>query len=269
MLAIDHRDSLRRFLAPHDPESITPAAITELKRDIVSGVADHVTGVMLEPEFSIPQLLDGTLPDGVGFIAALEAQGYLGDPEARPTAILDGWSVAAAEACGAAAAKLLLPYRPDRSHAQKQEHVLREVVADCRHVGIPLVLEPLFYALEDQRDRRRIVIDTVGRLAGSGADVLKLPFPGAADDRSSWPAACREISTRCEVPGVLLSGGSSYESFHDQLETAMDAGCSGFMVGRAVWGEAARARADDRASLISDLVAPRLIELVALIDEPS
>ena len=111
------------------------------------------------------------------------------------------------------------------------------------------------------------MIDTVDRLAGSGADVLKLPFPAAADDRSSWPAACREISTRCEVPWVLLSGGGSYESFRDQLETAMDAGCSGFMVGRAVWGEAARARADDRASLISDLVMPRLIELVALIDE--
>ena len=69
---------------------------------------------MLEPEYSIPQLLDaGAVPPGVGFLAALEAQGYLADPGAAPTTVLDGWSVAQAAASGAAAAKLLLPYHPD------------------------------------------------------------------------------------------------------------------------------------------------------------
>ena len=72
------------------------------------------TGVMLEPEYSIPQLLDaGAVPDGVGFLAALESQGYLADPGAGHHDVLDGWSVAQAAASGAAAAKLLLPYHPD------------------------------------------------------------------------------------------------------------------------------------------------------------
>jgi tagatose-1,6-bisphosphate aldolase len=266
VLAIDHRDSLRQFLAPDDPDSTTAAAITELKRDIVSGVGEYVTGVMLEPEFSIPHLLDGTLPAGVGFIAALEAQGYLADPEARPTAVLDGWSVEAAKHSGASAAKLLLPYRPDRPHATDQDRVAREVVAECLRVGIPLVLEPLFYGLDDPSERRRIVIETVERLVGLGPDLLKLPFPAGSDDRSVWATACRDVSDRCEVPWTLLSGGGSYEAFRDQLQVAMGAGCSGFMVGRALWGEAARASTVDRVSMISDVVAPRLIELRAIIE---
>ena len=94
ILAIDHRDSLRRFLAPDDPDSLDAADITALKVALVAGVGDLASGVMLEPEYSIPQILDaGVLPDGVGFLAALEAQGYSDDPGAAPTTILSGWSI--------------------------------------------------------------------------------------------------------------------------------------------------------------------------------
>ena len=113
ILAIDHRDSLREFLAPDAPASIDAASITDLKIEVVESLADLATGVMLEPEYSIPQVLDaGVLPAGVGFLAALEAQGYLDDPEAEPTRLLDGWSPELAKASGASSAKLLLPYRP-------------------------------------------------------------------------------------------------------------------------------------------------------------
>ena len=94
ILAIDHRDSLRQFLRPADPASLTGGEITALKIELVAGISDLATGVMLEPEYSIPQVIDaGVLPAGVGFLAALEAQGYLDDPERSPTTILDGWSV--------------------------------------------------------------------------------------------------------------------------------------------------------------------------------
>ena len=81
VLAIDHRDSLRAVLTPDGPDSVGADAITDLKRELVGTLAEGATGVMLEPEYSIPQLLDGTLPVGVGFTAALEAQGYAADPE--------------------------------------------------------------------------------------------------------------------------------------------------------------------------------------------
>ena len=223
---------------------------------------------MLEPEYSIPQLLDGTLPPGVGFTAALEAQGYMADPEAAPVALLDGWSVQAAADCGAAAAKLLVLYRPDRPHATAQEQAAADILAECRRVGIPLLVEPLFYGLDDPSTRPQIVLDTVDRFAALGPEVLKLPFPVDAEhdsDRTRWAAACSELSNRCDMPWTLLSGGGTFDVYRAQLETAMDSGCAGFTVGRALWGEAALAPPTDRPAVIDDLIAPRLAALRDLV----
>ena len=269
VLAIDHRDSLRAVLAPDDQDSVHADDITDLKRELVGALAAGATGVMLEPEYSIPQLLDGTLPAGVGFTAALEAQGYAADPEAAVTQILAGWSVEAAAACGAAAAKLLVFYRPDRAeHAAAQERVAAEILAECRRVGIPLVLEPLFYGLDDPGARRAIVIETVERFAAMDPHLLKLPFPvdpSHEPDGGVWAAACTEVTKRCHMPWTLLSGGGSFESYRDQVAAAVAAGCSGFMAGRALWGEAALALPTERPGIISDLVAPRLAELRSLL----
>lgn len=268
VLAIDHRDSLRSVLAPEDPDSVSSDDIVALKRDLVAGLASGATGVMLEPEYSIPQLLDGTLPPGVGFTAALEAQGYMADPEASPVALLKGWSVQAAADCGAAAAKLLVLYRPDRPHAAAQEQAAAAILAECRRVGIPLLVEPLFYGLDDPSDRPQIVLETVDRFAPMGFDVLKLPFPIDPvhdPEQPRWAAACWEITKRCDMPWTLLSGGGTFDSYHAQLEVAMASGCAGFTVGRALWGEAAVAKPADRPKVITDLIAPRLAALRDLV----
>ena len=269
VLAIDHRDSLRAVLAPDDQDSVSADDITDLKRELVGALAAGATGVMLEPEYSIPQLLDGTLPAAVGFTAALEAQGYAADPEAAATQILEGWSVEAAAASGASAAKLLVFYRPDRAeHAAVQERVAAEILVECRRVGIPLVLEPLFYGLSGPGTRRAIVIETVERFAAMDPHLLKLPFPVDPvhePDRSVWAEACAEISERCHMPWTLLSGGGNFESYRDQVAAAVAAGCSGFMAGRALWGEAALASPSDRPGIITDVVAPRLSDLRSIV----
>ncbi|MGB0501663.1 MAG: hypothetical protein ACPGNP_10805, partial [Acidimicrobiales bacterium] len=58
VFAIDHRDSLRAFVRPDDPDSLTAQEITDLKDQMVRAIAPDATGVMLEPEYSIPQLID-------------------------------------------------------------------------------------------------------------------------------------------------------------------------------------------------------------------
>ncbi|MEQ1701213.1 MAG: hypothetical protein ABMA25_13955 [Ilumatobacteraceae bacterium] len=258
ILAIDHRDSLRQFLRPADPASLTGGDITALKIELVAGIGDLATGVMLEPEYSIPQVIDaGALPAGVGFLAALEAQGYLDDPERSPTTILDGWSVAQACASGAAAAKLLLPYRPDGRLAAEQEAVGREVVAACHAIDFAIAVEPLFYGLGPEDDREALVIETASRFAAMGPDLLKLPYPGS-------PAACAAVSEIAAMPWAMLSGGGTFEQFHDEYATAVAAGCSGFMVGRALWGEAVVAPAEQRAAIIAEVVRPRFERLRAL-----
>lgn len=258
ILAVDHRDSLRHFLRPDDPESITPGEITALKIELVAGVADLATGVMLEPEYSIPQVIEaGALPHGVGFLAALESQGYLDEPEKSPTTILEGWSIEQAQASGAAAAKLLLAYRPDGRLATEQERIGREVVAACHAIDFAIAVEPLFYGLGADDDRAAIVVETARRFAAMGPDLLKLPYPGTL-------AACEEITDIAAMPWAMLSGGGSFDEFADQFAVAASAGCSGFMVGRALWGEAVKASPADRSAIITDLVRPRFARLCAI-----
>jgi tagatose-1,6-bisphosphate aldolase len=271
VLAVDHRDSLRRYLAPDDPAGVPAATLTAIKVDLVRAVSPFASGVMLEPEYSIPQVIDaGALAPGVGFLAALEAQGYLGDPGVAATEILAGWSVEQAAAAGAAAAKLLLPYHPDSPLAATQEAIAAEVLDECRHVGITLVLEPLFHSLSSAADRERVVLATVERFAAMEPDVLKLPFPVDARpdaDHEAMVAACERVTRRCSQPWVLLSGGGDFESFAGQLAAALEGGCAGFMVGRALWGEAAMAAAADRAAVIDAVVLPRWHRLTALVEQ--
>jgi sulfofructosephosphate aldolase len=258
VLAIDHRDSFRRFLRPDAPDALAADELTAMKVALIAGVADLVSGVMLEPELSIPQVLDaGVLPPGVGFLAALEAQGYLDDPGATPTTILDGWSVAAAKASGASAAKLLLPYHPDRPLASAQERVAASVIEECARVALPLALEPLFYDLDHPSDRPRVVVQTVRRFAAMSPALLKLPYPGSAD-------ACDEVSAIATMPWAMLSGGGSFEDFADQLDIAVAHGCAGFMVGRALWGEAMLADPARRGRQIETQVRDRLHTLLAI-----
>jgi len=259
VLAVDHRDSLRLFLEPTAPETVPDALMTSIKSDLVRAISPHATGVMLEPEYSIPQLIeDGSLAGGVGFLAALESQGYLADPGAAPTTLL--WSVEEAAASGAAAAKLLLPYHPDAPLAEAQRAVAADVLAECRRVGIPLVLEPLFYGLDDRARRAAVVLATVEHFASTGADLLKLPFPVDPElvtDRAERVAACAAVTERCEQPWALLSGGGDFDIFAEQVAAAVEAGCSGFMVGRALWGQAARCPVGDRQRVIEQVVLPR------------
>jgi tagatose-1,6-bisphosphate aldolase len=259
VLAIDHRDSLRRFLAPDAPESVTRDDIVELKRCLVRGLSSRATGVMLEPEYSIPDVV-GDLADGVGFFAALEAQGYLDDPAGAVTAVMPGWSVSQALAAGADCAKLLLPFHPDRATAEAQVAVATDVVAQCRAAGMPIVLEPLFFGLDDPSDRRRVVVETARRFAALDPDLLKLPFPvdpTLVTDRAERVAACREVTDVCSQPWALLSGGGSFESFEVQVIDSREGGASGFMVGRALWAEVARASGTDRDRLMTELLLPR------------
>ncbi len=267
VLAIDHRDSLRQFLARGrstdgaGDESVTDAQITAMKIELVGAVSPFATGVMLEPEYSIPQVIEaGALASGVGFFAALESQGYLDDPGAGPTTVLEGWSVAAAAASGASCAKVLLPFHPDHPLAVEQERVAVDLLAESHEVGIPLVMEPLFFGLASPEDRLRVVLETAERFAALGPDLLKLPFPVdplVVTDRAVWLASCRQVTARCSMPWALLSGGGDFDLFLDQVRVSTEAGCSGFMVGRALWGEWALADETNRPSVIAETVLPR------------
>lgn len=280
ILAVDHRDSMRVVLSPDDPDGIPARELTRAKFDLIEGIADLASAVLLDPEYSAGQAVAGrVLPGAVGFICAVEAQGYLGDPNARVTSLLDGWSVAKAKRLGASGIKLLVLYRPDTAVAELQDRVIAAVVAECAREEIPLFLEPVAYAKSGEAPpgteefaalRRSIVVDTVVRLAPLGPDVLKLQFPVDTlfeEDRAVWVDACAELAEACPVPWALLSGGDPYELFVEQVGVACDAGASGFLVGRALWGEAVTMPGDERRERIATELRDRFAALAAVATE--
>ena len=251
VLAIDHRDSLRAVINPEDPGSVDRSEIIALKTLIIRELASLATGVMLEPEYSIPELVSH-LPEGIGFTAALESQGYSVDPSSVPIEILAGWSVEQAKTAGAAAAKLLAYYSESSPrHAAKQRETIAWVVADCTRVDIPLLLEPLGFPGEPHGPGS---VAAVAATMPLGATVMKVAWPGVE-------FLSQLVETLQDRPWVMLSGGGPFEQYLDQVGQAVAHGCSGFMAGRAVWREVTQVDADEQVDVLRSVAAPRLRQL--------
>lgn len=275
VLALDHRNNLRKLLGRDDPDSVTYEQMVEAKRAIVRAIAGTASGVLLDPEIGAAQAIaDGSLPNGAGLMVAVESTGYLGPTEARISRILPGWSVAQIKRMGADAVKLLLYYHPDAANADDQERLLMEVAEDCANADIPLFLEPLSFAVDDGaaklsgEARRDVVIRTARRLTALGSDVLKAEFPydAAVTDTSRWQEACEELDAATAVPWVILSAGVDDDTFEAQAEVACKAGASGVLAGRSVWAEGSLLSGAERDAWLATEGVARMRRLVELVD---
>jgi len=274
VLALDHRQNLRKELRPADPGSVTYDEMVEFKRAVVRALAPVATGTLLDPEIGAAQCIsDGSMPARAGLIVAIEATGYLGSPTARISRVLDGWSVEQAKRMGASAAKLLVYYHPDAQNARDQERLVADVAEACRAVDMALFVEPISFSLTEGEKlvgeaRREVVIETARRLTPLGGDVLKAEFPydPSVADRSRWTDACAELDAASTLPWVLLSGGVDEATFEAQVMTACDAGASGVLVGRSVWAEAATMAPWARDGFLETTGRERLARLQELVD---
>jgi tagatose 1,6-diphosphate aldolase len=274
VLALDHRQNLRKELRPDAPDVVTTAEMVAFKLAVVRALADTTSGILLDPEVGVGQALAaGAIPGGTGLIVAVEATGYEGAPGARTSRILPGWSVAAAKRIGASAVKLLVYYHPEAPTADAQERLVADVAVECVKEDIALFLEPLSYGLEGGKlagdDRRRVVVETARRLTATGADVLKAEFPydPAVTDSGRWADACAELDEASRVPWVLLSGGVDDATFEAQVAAAGDAGASGALVGRSVWADAATLAEPERTATLRSAGRARMERLETVIAE--
>lgn len=274
VLALDHRQNLRRELRPDAPESVTYDDMSGFKRAVIRALSPIATATLLDPEVSMAQsIADRSLPPGTGLIVALEATGYEGSVTARISRVLEDWSVEKAKRSGASAAKLLIYYHPDASNAGDQERLLESVYVACRAADLGLFVEPLSYTLEDGHplhgeERRRVVVETARRLTSIGGDILKAEFPyaGAEAARDQWPEACADLDAASQVPWVLLSGGVDEMTFEGQVEAACLAGASGVAVGRSVWAKAATLPPGNRDEFLATDGAARLRRIADLVE---
>ncbi len=259
VLAVDHRDALRVEFDADAPDSVAPEVLTKFKLDVTKALGDLASAVMLDPEYSIDQILGaGLMPEGLGSLYALEAQGYMGQAELVNELL---HMPSEAVEAGASAGKLLVLYRHDQgSVTDAQDDLIRRTVDLCGEAGLPLFVEPVPYDVVDVDDRERTVLASAERISALGPDVIKMPFPSGGDDRGRWARACRSVGEAIDQPWAVLSWGAPFAGFLDQVEVACANGCSGFMAGRAIWREAIAP--ETRADVLATTARERMQQLV-------
>ncbi|MEA3335390.1 MAG: tagatose 1,6-diphosphate aldolase [Chloroflexota bacterium] len=281
ILALDHRQSFFKMLNPDDPGSVPFSDAVSAKAQVVSMLAPHASGVLLDPLFGAAQaIVSGALPGQTGLLVAVEKTGYSGETTARRSRILPDWSVAKIKRLGANAVKLLIYFHPHSGTlAQRQEQLVQEVVDQCREYDIPLFLESVSYSIDplhDKRSRRfatlrpQIIAESAHRLSRLRPDVLKLEFPVDASmdqDQDHWLAACEAVSEASDLPWTVLSAGVDLPTFARQVEIACRAGASGYIAGRSVWKEAITMPENQQEAWLRDVGASRLEALSAIAEE--
>lgn len=272
-LALDHRQNLRSAFHPRLPASVSDADLSRFKLEVTAALADLSTAVLLDPEFSAAQAIAAhAIPKQTGLVVAVESTGYGGEPTARQSQILPGWSVEKAKRMGASMIKLLVYYHPDSPTAPGTEAFVLQVADECARCDLGFMLEPLSYSLDavkklSSAEKRYVVTETARRLVVPGIDVLKAEFPldiTENPDESTWAAACAGISTASRAPWILLSAAVDFETYLRQVKSACRAGASGSAVGRAVWQEAVSLNGETRLAFLRTTGRERLARLTAL-----
>jgi len=232
--ALDHPENYVALLGPDASYETVVAS----KLSLAAALAEHASALLLDPVWSLGQAIaTGVAPGGVGLIAPIEQlvytpqrpPGWAVEPTLRPH-----WTVAKIDRLGVDAVKFIIFYRADLEDAAAAQRKLVATLADqCRERQLPLVIEPIWYPLpgEDGAGRSAAIVAAAAEFGRLGADILKVQYPGSA-------SAAAALDEAVDVPWVLLSEGAGFDDFAVQMEICARAGASGYIAGRAVWGDA-------------------------------
>ena len=276
ILALDHRQNLCKAFNSSHPETVPYHTLIEFKQQVVRELASNASAVLLDPEIGAAQsIASNSLPGNTGLLVAVEATGYVGNRSLRFSKVLPGWNIEKIARIGGSGAKLLIYYHPDAPNAHQQEVLILKVAGDCMRYDLPLFLEPITYSLDPNNkklpsvEKKQVVIETASRLSKLGADVLKIEFPvdtNQESDQRVWVKACTELTQAVKIPWVLLSAGIDYNTFLQQVRVACQAGASGVIAGRAIWGEAVELDGRARINFLRTTAVERLMKIKQVCD---
>lgn len=275
VLAIDHRANLRDALGAARGVVVGDEEVGEFKRDVVAALGDLCSGVLGDPGLVLGTgIASGLLRGSQGLITPIEVTNYALHTSERDVQFIPGWNVEKAKRVGLSGMKLLIYYNPDAHNARDRLRLVSMLATVCTRYDLPLYVEPVLHPLHagasmDNVKRMRYSAQMARQMAEQGADVLKLEFPVDVTERDEyvWEDALNSLNAACgDVPWVLLSGGVEGATFATQVTAACKAGCSGVMVGRALWNPAIKASAGGSDSRLSILQTKARRELTALAD---
>ncbi|WP_051574448.1 hypothetical protein [Mycobacterium sp. URHB0044] len=270
IIAMDQRNTLRRMFSAVGIEASDADLITA-KTDVARELTQLASGILFDPTYGVPAVTGtGALAESCGLLVASEPaeRGKFGvEPVTHRDPALDSrWVLSQ----GGDANKFFAQLRADRPAPAAGQpdlveqclQAVRDVVADCKEVGIPSVIENLVYPFEgeDLTGRRRAdaVIESARALNEIDCDLLKLEYPGS-------PEACRRLAAVLDRPWAVLSAGVPFDEFTQVLQIAFDeGGASGFIAGRSVWRESLALSGAERQRFLVDVARPRLERLIAV-----
>jgi tagatose-1,6-bisphosphate aldolase len=272
IVAMDQRNTLRRMFDAVG-RTASDADLRAAKVDVARALTPIASGILLDPTVGVPAVTEaGALAGTCGLLVAAEPEhrnSYEGEPHAHRLPEQDAVWV---QNMGGHAVKFLVQLRPGRPHPAGTPDlvddlltVVREVVADCRAAGIPSVIENLIYSLPGEEpltpaQREDLIVESARLLTETGADLLKLEYPGSAK-------GCRRIAETVRGPWAVLSAGVPFAEFQEVIRVACDeGGVSGFIAGRSIWKEAVGLEGPARTEFLDTVAKPRLAELVAAVN---
>jgi sulfofructosephosphate aldolase len=269
IIAADHGQPLVDMLDRLGVSS-APAEQRAFKADLVETVGRDASAVLLDPDVSLPHIVDRELLGrDVGLLVRIEADGAEMRDGLRRSQLIPGLGADGARALGATGAKVMVFLRADREDLDgPSARMVRSALQDCRRADLLCVMELMTYRLDDETpeqfaDRREdLIVDGARFLQECGSTVLKLEYPGSA-------SACRRVTDAIEVPWAVLSAGVDHEAFCDQLRDAMDGGADGFIAGRSLWKEAVGRPAPERRRFLDGVARRRFEELLAIVERSS
>lgn len=273
IVAMDQRNTLKRMYAAVGIEDPSQQEMTDIKADTVEALRGSASAFLLDPDYGVPALQQ--LPaDGPRFGVLVAAEPSVrgkvnGEPRThRDPALSAQW----VKDQGGDAVKFLVQLRADRVAADGEPdtsaevlEVVRQVVEDCRAVGIPSVVENLIFPLHGEgeptpQQRADQIIEAAVQLDELGPDLIKLEYPGDA-------ASCRRLAESISAPWAVLSAGVGFDQFAEAVRVSCDeGGASGFIAGRSIWKEAVGMNREERRDFLGTEGRRRLDALVDVID---
>ncbi len=247
--AIDHPENYD-LLFDEDLSQVDFAEVVDSKLELIAAMSQHASSLLLDPRAAFGQaVMTGAAPGDVGILSGLEELYHVpGTTDFEPRlGLRPGWDPEKLVSLGVDAAKLVVFHRHvDEAALADKVALVEEVAARCHALHLPLVVEPLWYPVagEDVADpairaqRTASVLSTAATFKGAGADIVKVEFPvNLATNADDADAACAKLAEACGGTWVLLSAGVTFDGFLEQMKVAVRHGCSGFMAGRAIWGD--------------------------------
>ena len=269
-IACDQRGGIRQLLAP-DKEGqakISDAMLGDVKCDVARYLASAAPCLLLDPICAVPRVIEeAALPRDVALLIGLDASGYDTGPQGQwLSRLVPGVNGRRARALGGGGGKLMVYLRSDLREANAHNiAIIRQCVADFAAEDLLLVVEFLTHRLPneseaDYKAKLPSLIEGGTRICLElGAKVLKIPYPGSAE-------TCAKITRLAgDVPWAILSAGVDHAAFVPQIETAMAAGASGVIAGRALWKDCVSLDRAVQKELLLTRALPRLREIQALL----